>query len=295
MAVNGIANLVQNIAGQLFEQTQGRHAGTKTLGTGHEGTEARTEDTFTPSTADTNSTQLTAQDLGIFQESQVALTDVTANILFGQPASNSNQNGATESAALLKTPDAGTVHTTAASSGSPAESVSGPAAAADVQVKLQALNTGLPALGLTYAEIQQIDRIASLIHDFNPAAFTNLVNQFEALTQQSAQQNSAIAPESPGAAAGTDANTNGTALQVKEIFVHLVGAKEAVNNGAASGGGQGLAANNTQIAAAGSQIEQVQFTLANGNGRPVQVQTPQQNTSAATTDQRPSQSRVAVA
>ena len=40
-------------------------------------------------------------------------------------------------------------------------------------------------------EIQEIDRIASQIQDFNPAAYTSLVNQFEALAQQATQQNAA--------------------------------------------------------------------------------------------------------
>ena len=33
-------------------------------------------------------------------------------------------------------------------------------------------------------EIQQIDSIATQIQNFNPATYTNLVNQFEALAQQ---------------------------------------------------------------------------------------------------------------
>jgi len=288
MAVDGIANLVQNVADQLFGQAQDSNARTKILGTGREGNAVRTEDTFTPST-DKNSAQATEQDAGIFQVSQVALTEVSANILFGQSAPNTNQNGATGAGTLLTTPDAGTVQT-AEGNGTPAQPAPSPPDAANVQVQLQALNAALPALGLTNAQIQQIDRIASLIHDFNPAAFTNIVNQFEALAQQTAQQNSAIVAASAGKAAGT----NDAGFQVKEIFIHFVGAQETVNN-AAPGGSPGSAANNLQITAAVLQIGQVQFTFTTNNGRTLQLQSSQQNTNAGDTNQQAPPAQVAAA
>jgi hypothetical protein len=288
MAVDGIPNLFQNVADQLFGQTQDRQAKTKILGSGHQGDAARTEDTFTPST-DKNSAQATEQDAGIFQLSQVAQTEVSANILFGQSAPNTSQNGATGPGTSLTTPDAGTVQT-ATGNRTPAQSAPGPADAANVQVQLQALNAALPALGLTNAQIQQIDRIASLIHDFNPAAFTNIVNQFEALAQQAAQQNSPIAAASAGAAAG--ASDNG--FQVKEIFIHFVGAQETMNN-AAHGGGPGSGANNTQITAEDLQIGQVQFTFTTNNGQTLQVQSSQQNAKAGDATQQAPPARVAAA
>ncbi len=292
MPVEGIANLVQNVADQLFGQNQEKQAGTIPLGTGRAADPAVSEDTFTPS-AQNNSAQTTAQDAGIFQVSQVALTEVTANILFEQLTPNANQNGAPAQAASGTKTNTGTAQTAVTLRNStPANAEQGAtstaAAAANVQVQIQALNAALPALGLSNAEIQQIDRIASLIHDFNPAAYTNLVNQFEALAQQAAQQSAADAAADASATATTGAATsaNGGGFQVQEIFIHFTGLQETVNNAATIGGGQGATANSFQITAASLQIEEVQITLANGNGQTAQVRAPQQTTSAGTTNQQ---------
>ena len=68
-----------------------------------------------------------------------------------------------------------------------------PYPATNVQEQVQTLNAALPALGLSKVEIQEIDSIATQIQNFNPAAYTNLVNQFEALAHQPTQQNAANA------------------------------------------------------------------------------------------------------
>jgi hypothetical protein len=295
MAVEGIANVVQIVADQSFGQEQEKQPGTNTLGTRRAGSPAVSEDTFTPSTQN-NSAQATAQDAGIFQVSQVALTEVTANILLGQATPNANGNGAPAQAAPAPTTNAGTAQTAAtASNDTPAnvaQTAGGSAAATpNVQLKLQALNAALPALGLSNAQIQQIDRIASLIQDFNPAAYTNLVNQFEALAQQAAQQSAANGAANASAtatsSAGSSANDGG--FQVQEILIHFTGSQGTLKNTAANGGGQGSGANNSQITAANLQIEQVQFTLASGSGQTVQVQAPQQNTTSGTAKQQPPQ------
>ena len=292
MAVEGIANRVQNLADQLFGQKQETQDGTNTLGTGRAGKGAVAEDTFTPSTQN-NSAQATAQDAGIFQVSQVALTEVTANILFEQTTPNANQNGAPAQAAPAATSNAGTAQTAAATNtGTPvkaAQAATGAAAATpNVQDQIQTLNAALPALGLTNAEIQQIDRIASLIRDFNPAAFTNLVNQFEAAALQATQQSAANAAANASTVASPNtpasANANGGGFQVQEILIKFTGLQETVNNAAGNNGGQGSTTNNFQIAGASLQIQQVQFTLTNGNGQAIQVQAPQQDTNAGTTD-----------
>ena len=69
-----------------------------------------------------------------------------------------------------------------------------------------ALNAGLPALGLSKVEVQEIDNLATQIQNFNPATYTNLVNQFEALAQQTTQQG---APN-PAANASTVGSQNTT-------------------------------------------------------------------------------------
>jgi hypothetical protein len=310
MAVEVIGNHVQNLADQLFGQKRETPAGTRILRTGREGNGAATEDTFTPSMQD-NSGQATAQDAGLFQVSHVALTEVTANFLFEQTAPKTSQNGAPAPGAPAAASDAGTAQAPAPNTNTPAiaaqqdaatpaaQAATGAAPTLTEQVQLQTLNAALPALGLSYNEIHEIDRIASLIHDFNPAAYSDLVNQFEALAQQAAQQSAALAAANAGAAASpnTPAGTsaNGGGFQVQDVFIHFTGFQETVNNTTASRGGQGPASNNIQITASTLQIEQARFTLANGNGQTVQVQTPQQNTNEETKDRPASQTHLATA
>lgn len=289
MAVEGITNHVQHLADQLFAQRRETPAGTNILRTVREDNRAATEDSFTLSTQD-NSGQATAQDAGLFQVSQIARTQVTANFLFEQRVSDTSQSGApapgapatasNPGAPQASTPNANTSANAAQQdAGTPAaQAATGIAASVTGQVQLQSLNAALPALGLSYTEIQEIDRIASMIHDFNPAAYSDLVKQFEALAQQAEQERAALAAAnvgavaSPNTAAGTSAN--GSGFQVQDIFIHFTGGQETVKNTAANGGGQGNAANNFQSTAAALQIERVQFTLGKGNGQTLQVRAP---------------------
>jgi hypothetical protein len=212
MAVEGIGNLVQILADQLLEQAPNLQAGGITQGAGIAGNAAVPEDTFTPS-AQGNTAQATAQDAGIFQVSQGALTAVTVSILFAQANPNAALNGSPPSAASATTTNAGNTQPgTGANSNipvipgqlfgpTPGGQAPTPAAVptTNEQEKIQALNASLPALGLSKVEIQEIDRLATLIQNFNPAAYTDLVNHFEALAQQATQPN----PASAAADAGT--------------------------------------------------------------------------------------------
>ena len=308
MAVEGIGNVVQNVADRLFEQKQEKQAVANTfiLGRGNTGNGAVAEDRFTPS-AQNEFAQTTAQDAGIFQVGQGVRTEIAANFRFDQATRNPDQNEAAAQAATAATANAGSAQADAgANPGAPVNgsqqgnvvtpaeaAANGPAATENVQVEIQALNAALPALGLTNAQIQQIDRIASLVNNFNPAAYTNLVNQFEALAQRSAQQSAAYAPA--GTAAPAIAGANGGGFQVRDIFFHLTGAQGAVNSAGTSGSGQGSAANNAQTGAATLQIDLVQFTLSNSSGQTIQVQTPQQNTTAGTSSRQTAQNQVASA
>jgi hypothetical protein len=83
----------------------------------------------------------------------------------------------------------------------------------------------------------------------------------------------------------TAANANGASFQVQAISINFVGVQETVNLGAPNGGGQG-SGTNSQTAIANLQIEQVQFTLVNGNGQTAQVQAPQQSTNTGTPNQQ---------
>ncbi len=211
MAVEGIGALVQILAEQLRELALNSQAGANTPGIGSTGKVAVVEDTFTPSTQ-SNSAQATLQDVGIFQVSQGALTGVTASILFARTNPNATQGGAQTQAAPSKATNAGNEQPAAGPNAItpivpgqlfvPAPAGQAPAVQAapstNEQAKIVALNAGLPALGLSKVEIQEIDRLAARIQNFNPATYTDLVNQFEALAQQTAQQGAA----SPAANAG---------------------------------------------------------------------------------------------
>jgi len=225
MAVEGIGNLTQNLAEQLREQKQNPQAGANTPDAGNADNVAATEDTFTPSTQSI-SAQDDAQDAGIFQVGQRALTAATANILFEQTTPNTDQNAPPAQDASTTTTNTGNPQPDAASSSNapahpgqlfapalagqapPAEAVP----ATNVQEQVQALNASLPALGLSKVEIQQIDSLATQIQNFNPAAYTTLVNQFEALVQQPTQQDAAIASNSANqnTPATTKANGGGS-------------------------------------------------------------------------------------
>lgn len=218
MAVEGIGNLVQILADQLSGQTLNSPAGANAQGKGNAGNPVVTEDTFTPS-KQSNS----AQDPGIFQLSQGTLTAVTASILFAQANPNATKSGAPAQDAPAIAANAGNEQPAAAPNPiTPvipgqlfARTPAGQAPAAQAapttneQAQIQALNAGLPALGLSKVEIQEIDRLAARIQNFNPATYTNLVNQFEALAQQTTQQGDA----NPAANASTvgSPNTTGSA------------------------------------------------------------------------------------
>jgi len=91
------------------------------------------------------------------------------------------------------------------------------------QIQIQALNAALPALGLTIAEIQLIDRIASLAHNFNPAAYANLVNQFEAPPSRRRNQAPRLRLERNTNAPINAGQMRTAPFQVREILIHLTG------------------------------------------------------------------------
>lgn len=107
---------------------------------------------------------------------------------------------------------------TAAAANATGSAVATAAGSPNVQSQLQSLNNALAALGLSQADIQVIDRIASVIQDFSATAFTSLVYQLEALAQNAAQTSATPAastnplPNANGAAAtATNANSANTA------------------------------------------------------------------------------------
>jgi hypothetical protein len=225
MTVEGIGNLAQILAQQLREQAPNLQGAANAPGQQNANAVAVTEDTFTPS-GQGDPAPASAQDAGIFQVSQGALAGPAASILFAQPNPTANQplpsiqqdSGSTANAVNSQQPGASAVKTpvvpgqifppTPAGQGSATKSAHTP----NVQEQIQYLNAALPALGLSKVEIAEIDNIATQVQNFNPAAYTNLVSQFEALAQQSAQRGAvnAILPGGQGAPASTKANGSGS-------------------------------------------------------------------------------------
>lgn len=284
MSVDGIANIFQNLPGQVPGQTQEIRTGKGAPGTVNP---AVTEDIFTPSTQDPHA-PATEQDAGIFQVSPAALTAAAANLLFPPSASNTDQGGATVQSPNIGSLQAATATKTGSSgnAGQPAtnnpaaQAKSGTASAANVQLQIQALNATLPSLGLTNNQINEIDRIASLVQNFNPAAYANLVSQFEALAQQAAPPNAVNLPVIPGTSAATNSGSgaNGSGFQLQEVLLKFTGAPQAAaGNSAGNGNGQSAPANTPPTAGPALEIGLVVFTLTNASGQTVQVQSPQQN------------------
>jgi len=210
MAVEGIGNLSLSPADQLIGQALGASAGGTTPGAGNPGNASITEDTFTPS-AGNNSAQAAAQDAGLFQVRHAAPTVIPANTLFAIKSPDANQNGAPAQAASAPTGNAGQLFPpSSATQSAPAKA----APTTNVQEQIQALNAALPALGLSKEEIQEIDHLASQIQNFNPAAYTNLVNQFEAQAHPVEQQSTPNAPANANTVASKETTANGGSSQV---------------------------------------------------------------------------------
>jgi len=299
MAVGSITNLIQNISEQFPGQTQDPQPVTSALRTGNAGSTAVAEDTYTPS-AQNKFAPTSAQDAGIIQVNQGTLATGPENYQFALVGANTVQNG-TPTQAVFSTPaNSGNTQTAAAqnNSGTKAANQTGatpaaqttavPAATEQAQNQIQALNAALPALGLTNEEIQQIDRIASLAGNFNPAAYASLVSQFESLAQQAAQQGvptpGAAAIQGAAAPSNPAVSVNGVTYQLQGALIHFSAQKGAADSGAGNGNGQGQGntTNNGQDNAGGLQLAQVQFTLSTANGQTVQVQAPQLSPNAGT-------------
>jgi hypothetical protein len=157
MALIGLVNLTEPLLNQAAGQTQ---AATPSNANTVSGTNASTGDTFT------RSAQNTAQAAGLFTVNQSSLFSPAAEALLAPAV-----------AAALATPATATAATAKAS----APDTAAPAATvANNERQLQTLNIALEALGLNSKDISKIDAIASVIKDFNPAAFTLLANQLKA-------------------------------------------------------------------------------------------------------------------
>ncbi len=189
MGVTGISSLAALISKQSLGQGQDTPVGTQTAPTQNASGAVLIEDVFTPSNQDL-AAPVTAQDAGLFQVTQPALTQATAAILSGQTATDDT---ITPQAAA---PAPANLQAQVAAAGPPPIVIlqAAPAANAntnaDTQAELQALNGVLIGFGLSFSDIQYIDLLATSAKVFNPTLYGDLVQHFEA---QAAQQRAATA------------------------------------------------------------------------------------------------------
>ncbi len=153
------------------------------------------------------------------------------------------------------------------------------ATAALTQSQLQALNSAPAALGLDPTELALVDRIASLIQDFNPLAFTSLIRQLEALARANAAQSAAplagtrqTGTTAPTATVGNTLGASSTdGFQIRELVIKFSGVQESLTQ---PGGAQAGSAN-FQLSAFNLQVQEVNLALANPAGQSFQITAPQ--------------------
>jgi hypothetical protein len=191
MSVTALTSLAELTSNQSIGQNTDTSVAPQPVQPQAAHTSALPTDSFTPSTQN-GSTQATAQDAGLFQVSQLALSSATANALSAQTVSpQSTQNTASVPAVQTGANDTATVVVAATTAGAqipapPPVPAATPANAGTLG-EPQALNATLLGLGLTNSDVQYIDHIASSTNNFDPAIYNNLVQQFQLqLAQQSA-------------------------------------------------------------------------------------------------------------
>ena len=262
MAVANVESHGRRHVNPFVEQQLERASGTGPAARENAGNGAVAEDTFTPSNQ-AESTQSTAQAAGIFQLSQAGIVTNAAPAQPGlnpdpnappaqviAPITASNANSDAPAGTANVNAAAATTQTIAGASTAPLSTLTGAVGNAE-QAQEHALNTELAALGLSNYDILQIDRIAAALQNFNPSAYTDLVNQFERQAQESKQLTTPPAPPDIGAAANHPTATNS-------------GTGAAAN--ADGTGQQGPGANNTPLGP--------------------QIQTPQQSSDTVTANQQ---------
>ncbi len=257
-----------------------------------------------PATANASAQQPAAANT---QSTQPAVpTAASPAALLQPPADSNNATTAANPVSSQTAANAPVLSATTAAVSAPVTTTTG--AATSTEQQLQALNAALQALGLSPQDIQQLDQIATVINEFNPAAFTALAYQLEALAPQTAPQtastteantqntlastNAAAANTTPTEASngnGTPTAPNSGGFQIQELVIKFTGVNAqgtTQNNGSANSGAQGTTGNangNGQVSAFNLQIEEVNLTLVNGSGQTTQLQAPAQTTNTAGT------------
>ena len=165
-----------------------------------------TTDRYTPSDRN-DSTQIAAQAAGLFQIAPFLQFTAPGLASAQAVAPQSVQNVTPAQTPTAPNPASAAVavaHANTVTTPAPATSAINTASASQ-EVELQALNTALSNLGLDSAQISRVDQIASsVIQNFSPTAYSDIVYQRQSLTQQSTQETalSAIGAPNTGTSRG---------------------------------------------------------------------------------------------
>ena len=234
MSLIGLVNLAE----KLFNQTQGNSnedAGpaSKTVkGNATRETQAKPSDEFRPSAGNP------ANEAGLFQVSQASVFTAAASVLLVQgentapaaePATTTKASNAPVATTNTNTPLAPTTNTETAAAPAATTNAAN-TGAAQIQTELQSLNAALAALGLSADEIAAVDRVAQLIKDFSPAAFTSLVGQLKVLAQDAVQP-AATAPANTGTTGGATGGTQTGGFSIQQLSINFSGINETVRKG----------------------------------------------------------------
>jgi|SRR5579872_2747629 len=249
------------------------------------------QDRFTPSTQP-YSVQTTAQQAGLFQISRFSAPTVAVEITHTQPvAPRAPQN---PQPAQLPQPVAAPARPQVTPEiAAPTNAVT---TATTIQDQLQTLNLALAALGLSNSDIQSLDRIASLVKDFNPVAYRTLVFQLQELAQRAAPR--AVADAANSTSATTGGSANSAALQIAGLQINFSGSQGAAETGSAngkSGNQQEPNRDSSPFSALSLQVVDIRLTLTNNNAQTIQLDVPQLNARTASGLQPASQTKAAAA
>jgi hypothetical protein len=184
MALTAIVNLAERLLNNSSSQSSDTNVVAKPASPAASAvSDPNAGDQFTPS-------QAAEADAGLFQVSQSSLFTAAAALLLSQtnpPAANpGTPPPQTTNVAVQNAPQPSALP--AASSPAAAPNNTTTTSTISVADQLQSLNASLAALGLDPSELAQVDRIASLLQDYNPAAFTSLVYQLEGVARAQAPQ-----------------------------------------------------------------------------------------------------------
>jgi hypothetical protein len=210
MAATGFVSLTDSLLNQTVQEFRAVASTTAATNVGALANPAAPIDLFVPS-SQTGIADATAEAAGLFTASQFSLITAAQNSLLARSV-----------ATALPQPGA---RATASANAPRATGADVPAPGTfSIQTQLQTLNTALAQLGLSAADIQKVDRIASVINDFNATTFTNLIHQLKLLAANAAQQSSQASTVSHNAnftgAPGTNSNGGNFALQLQLNFVN---------------------------------------------------------------------------